>query len=224
MVLAAVVPGGTSTLALTQTLGLPAETIRAAVSRLVQSGLVEANGDFITVTENGRLAATHVRRSLPAATAGVQVPTIDLNEVARFIGSLWPMKAESAAERERDGLLASHADRDSVVHQLSDAFSQGRLSSGEFEERTSKALTARTYGDLDDVLEGLGGLQRQTRSHPVRKSVFWGVALLSSPLLLLGAMLLAFGVDPGDRVGGIFFLVLLLPGLFALRRWAWPRA
>ncbi len=109
------------------------------------------------------------------------------------------------------------------MHLLSDAFSQGRLSSSEFEHRTGRALSARTYGELDDVLEGLGGLQRPVRSHPVRKAVFWVVSLIFSPFVLLGAMALAFGVDAGDRFGGIVFLILLLPGLFALRRWAWPR-
>jgi hypothetical protein len=41
--------------------------------------------------------------------------------------------------------------------------------------------------------------------------------------VLFGSMLLSFGEDAGDRLVGVFFLVLLLPGLFALRRWAWPR-
>ena len=114
-------------------------------------------------------------------------------------------------------MLASDADRDAVVQILSDAFSQGRLSTGEFEDRTSKALSARSHGQLDDLLHDLGGL-RPVKSRPVRKAVFCVAAFLASPFVLLGALLVAFGVDAGDRVG-----VILLPGLFALRRWAWPR-
>ena len=57
----------------------------------------------------------------------------------------------------------------------------------------------------------------------MRKAVFGVAAFLASPFVLLGALLVAFGVDAGDRVGGVVFLILLLPGLFALRRWAWPR-
>jgi hypothetical protein len=57
----------------------------------------------------------------------------------------------------------------------------------------------------------------------VRRAVFWVVALLSSPFVLLGAMLLAFGVDAGDRFGGFVVLTLVLPGLFALRRWTRTR-
>lgn len=56
----------------------------------------------------------------------------------------------------------------------------------------------------------------------MRKALFWAVALLSSPFVLVGGMLLFLGSDAGDHLGGLFFLVLLLPGLLALRRWAWP--
>ena len=57
----------------------------------------------------------------------------------------------------------------------------------------------------------------------MRRAAFWVVALLSSPFVLLGAMLLAFGVDAGDHFGGIVVLALVLPGLFALRRWTRTR-
>ncbi|MGH3331724.1 MAG: DUF1707 domain-containing protein [Nocardioidaceae bacterium] len=226
LVLSTLAPAGSKTTTIAQRIGQPAETIHAAVLRLAQAGLVEATGDSVTLTQTGRLAAANVRKSWPATgAAGSPVSTIDLGEVARLIGSLWPRDAERAAAEEtaRDGLLASDADRDTVMHLLSDAFSQGRLSSSEFEHRTGRALSARTYGELDDVLEGLGGLQRPVKGHPGRKAVFWVVSLIFSPFVLLGAMALAFGVDAGDRFGGIVFLILLLPGLFALRRWAWPR-
>ena len=58
----------------------------------------------------------------------------------------------------------------------------------------------------------------------MRKAVFWLVAFLFSPFVLLGGFALAFGVDAGDRFGGVFFLLLTLPALFALRRWTWPRS
>lgn len=53
--------------------------------------------------------------------------------------------------------------------------------------------------------------------------VFWLVAFVSSPSLFIGSMLLLFGTDGGDRVYGIVMLVLFLPGLIALHRWADPR-
>ena len=93
----------------------------------------------------------------------------------------------------------------------------------ELEQRTGAALSARTYGELDDVLHGLGGLPRAVRSHPVRKVVFWVATVLCSPFVLLGTLLFAFGSDVGDHVGGFIFLAALLPALFLLQRWAWPR-
>ena len=225
LVLAAVAPAGSTTTTMAQQLGHPAETVRAAVLRLRQGGLVEATGDSVTLTRAGRLVASQARRTGPTTAAGAPGPTLDLGEAARLIGSLWPADARRTAAEEtaRDGLLASDADRDAAVQLLSDAFAQGRLSSSELEQRTAGALSARTYGELDDVLQGLGGLPRPVSNHPVRTAVFWVLALLCSPFVLLGALLLAFGSDAGDRVGGIVFLVVLLPGLFKLRRWAAPR-
>ena len=225
LVLAAVAPEGSTATALARRLGQPAETIEAAVLRLRQGGLVEATGDAVTLTRAGQLVASHAGRTGPVTNADNPGPTLDLGEAARLIGSLWPTDPgrTAAEETARHGLLASDADRDAVVQLLSDAFAQGRLSSSELEQRTAGALSARTYGDLDVVLQGLGGLPRPVSDHPVRTAVFWVVALLFSPFVLLGTLLLAFGSDAGDRVTGIVFLVLLLPGLFKLRRWAAPR-
>ena len=225
MVLTAVPPEGSTITALAEQVGRPAETVRAAVLWLADAGWVEATGDSVALTSTGRMAAAAVRGSWTPLAAGL-ASTVDLGEVTRFFGSLWPEDpARAAAEQaERDTLLASDADRDGAVNQLSEAFSQGRLSQAELEQRTSTALSARTYGELDDVLQGLGGMQREVRSHPVKQAVFWVVGAISSPFVLVGALFLAFGTDLGDRFFGLVVLVLLLPGLLALRRWAWPRA
>ncbi len=224
MVLQALVPAGSDRASLARRLARPTESVDEAVARLVREGLVEAHASAVSLTSSGRLAATHLPG--PVRTpAGGRVHRVDLSEVVRLIGSRWPHDTERAtAERTaRNALLASDADRDSAVQQLSAAYSQGRLSAGELEQRTGTALTARTYGDLDVVLQGLGGLHHPVRSHPVRRFVFWSMALLSSPFVLMGAMLLGFGSDLDDHVVGVVFLVLTLPGLFALRRWAAPR-
>jgi hypothetical protein len=149
--------------------------------------------------------------------------------LGRLIETTWTTAAEQRAARDaqaeaaRDAVLASDAERDAVTGRLADAFAHGRLTRPEFEERTSRALAARTHGELDDVLHGLGGLTRPMPSHPARKAVFWVLAVLTSPFVLLGSLLTAFGQDAGDRVFGVVFLVLFLPGLWAMRRWAWPR-
>ena len=50
---------------------------------------------------------------------------------------------------------ASDRERDVVVQRVQDAFAEGRLDDGEFDERTREALTARTHADLDALLADL---------------------------------------------------------------------
>ena len=130
----------------------------------------------------------------------------------------------AAQEAARDGVLASDADRDAATRLLAEAFAVGRLSAAELEQRTTHALAARTHGELDDLLAGLGGYRAARRRHPVRKAVFGVVAFVSSPFVLIASLLTLFGTDTDDHVGGLVLLVILLPGLVALWRWAWPRA
>ncbi len=54
-------------------------------------------------------------------------------------------------------MRASDADRDRVAERLHQAVSEGRLLAHEFEERLGRALRARTYGELDAVLDDLPG-------------------------------------------------------------------
>jgi hypothetical protein len=134
------------------------------------------------------------------------------------------MQQRAAAEESaRDGVLASDAERDAATRILSDAFAAGRLTSAELEERTGRVLAARTHGELDDLLVGLGGYQVPTAKHPVRKVVFGLIAFLTTPFVLIGVLATLSGVDFGDRVFGVVVLAVLLPGLFGLWRWAWPK-
>ncbi|MFD5024626.1 DUF1707 domain-containing protein [Streptomyces sp. NPDC058373] len=48
----------------------------------------------------------------------------------------------------RDQLRASYEERDAVVERLREAAGDGRLDLDELEDRVSRALTAKTYGDL----------------------------------------------------------------------------
>jgi DNA-binding MarR family transcriptional regulator len=236
-VLGALAAAGTATTPqLTQELGLSTSTVHATLVRLVQAGLVHAEDGEVSLTAAGQARADAADR-LPAQPVP-NVMSVDLGEIGRAVSALWgsttgtPSAAPSGAapqptaeDRRRGQLFASDADRDAAVHVLADALSVGRLTPAEFDERTNRALAARTYGDLDAVLQGLAGLPgKAPRSHPVRKALFWVVTVVSSPFVLLGTMLTAFG-DKGDEIGiGIVLLVLTLPGLFGLWRWAWPRS
>ncbi|MBY8878061.1 DUF1707 and DUF4190 domain-containing protein [Actinacidiphila acidipaludis] len=46
-------------------------------------------------------------------------------------------------------MLAGDADRDRVAEVLKDAFAEGRLTQGEYEERIERLYRARTYRELD---------------------------------------------------------------------------
>ena len=52
-------------------------------------------------------------------------------------------------------LRAGDADRDSALTQLSEHFGAGRLTSEELEERSGRVLSARTMGELDELLQAL---------------------------------------------------------------------
>lgn len=59
------------------------------------------------------------------------------------------------AERDPSLLRVSHADRDQMVEILRDAAADGRLDADELEERLERALTARTFADLEPLTEDL---------------------------------------------------------------------
>jgi hypothetical protein len=52
-------------------------------------------------------------------------------------------------------MKASDADRDAVLSDLSEHFQAGRLTAGELDDRTGRALAARTWGELGDLLQDL---------------------------------------------------------------------
>lgn len=137
--------------------------------------------------------------------------------------------ARERVELQRDARLASDAERDQVCVLLNRAFSEGRLTPPELEERTSRALASRTHGDLEDVLAGLDGMAASApwNVRPERgllpRLAFWIVGLFTAPFVLMGSGLLLFGSGTGERIGGIVVLTLFLPGLIALYRWAHPR-
>ena len=56
-------------------------------------------------------------------------------------------------------MRASDADRDAVVSDLSEHFQAGRLTATELDERTGRALTARTWGELTELAADLPALR-----------------------------------------------------------------
>lgn len=56
---------------------------------------------------------------------------------------------------ERSQLRAGDDDRDATIKVLREAFAEGRLTDTEFDERLSRAHTAQTFGDLDQLTADL---------------------------------------------------------------------
>jgi len=74
--------------------------------------------------------------------------------VPRVIQSVGLTRA-FAAGGERGKTRASDVDRDRVVEFLNVAYSEGRLSRDEYDDRLDSALSARTYADLDQIVTDL---------------------------------------------------------------------
>jgi hypothetical protein len=65
------------------------------------------------------------------------------------------MGAEDGSGRAR--IRAADVDRDRVAGLLGTAYTEGRLSKDEYDDRLAAAFSARTYGDLDRLLADLPG-------------------------------------------------------------------
>jgi hypothetical protein len=61
----------------------------------------------------------------------------------------------AGADGARDKIRAADADRDRVAEILGTAFTEGRLSKDEYDDRLAAAFAARTYADLDRLVADL---------------------------------------------------------------------
>jgi len=120
-------------------------------------------------------------------------------------------------------MRASDADRDAVLSDLSEHFQAGRLTAEEFEERAGRALAARTWGELKELLRDLPA----TRPGPQVP-----VAISSSaagperpagrrapaPVAVLAAVAIAVAVSAGIAHIGWGLLGLVFVALLIARR------
>ena len=129
-----------------------------------------------------------------------------------------------------DRIRVSDTDRDHVTARLRDHFAEGRLTSGELDERISAALSARTFGDLRRVMADLPGpvpVPPAKAQHPQWAGPPWlarrrGPRLLPLALLVLLAALLMPGggwlLFAFIKLILVFWLVTCLAGIFAVSR------
>jgi hypothetical protein len=82
-----------------------------------------------------------------------------------------------------DSLRVSDAERDAVLHTLGDHAAVGRLTLDELEDRSSRALAAKTRGELatltSDLPADAEGVSARAPAPSRRKPVRWVVAILS---------------------------------------------
>jgi hypothetical protein len=90
----------------------------------------------------------------------------------------------------RSSIRASDDDRERVAERLRHAAGEGRLLAHELEERLGKALRARTYGELDEVVWDLPGARAGVPEHRAHR----GVVMLRNQPVLVVAVVVAFGL------------------------------
>ncbi|MBO0824942.1 MAG: DUF1707 domain-containing protein [Actinobacteria bacterium] len=112
-------------------------------------------------------------------------------------------------------MRASDADRDGVLAELSEHFQAGRLTMEEFDERSSMALRARTFGELADLTKDLPTVPHLS-AVPAKRSKSSGprlpVAAVAAALALVALVLTALtvgGASLGDR--HVWWIVLAVP-------------
>ncbi|HEY1293812.1 MAG TPA: DUF1707 domain-containing protein [Chloroflexota bacterium] len=133
---------------------------------------------------------------------------------------LWP----------RSDLRAGDADRKAIVDELQRHYIEGRLTSEELSERVGHALSARTFGDLAELLTDLPALESPTSPQDAQPSEFnpyghdqWHPHLSMPPIglvvLLIGLVLmLMLFTMPGGMRFGFFPWPLLIWGFFIIGR------
>lgn len=124
----------------------------------------------------------------------------------------------------RADLRVGDADRQAVVAELQRHYVDGRLSSEELGERVSRALAARTFGDLAEPLNDLPVLYERDATaidaRSRRTSVWgWPVPPLAAMLVIVGLVaLVALWVLPNGHVGMFPFFPVLIWGFFFFGR------
>lgn len=68
---------------------------------------------------------------------------------------VWASFTHDPRDRQYQALRASDHDRSVLLQVLADAYADGRLDRGEFDERSDAARTVRTLGDIDPLLNDL---------------------------------------------------------------------
>lgn len=196
-VLRAMTEGLDSTIGVAVALGKPESDIQRSVNVMMLAGLISVtpeDGKRITLTPAGQEAAT-APSSLVFQSSTV-VRSGDVEDIGRLISATWTMSQASqkaSGKRAESRLLVTDTERESAVAALADGYATGCLSLEELNQRTGRALQARTRGELEAVTEGLGhaptpkGRQELFASRGI--FILTIAAVLSVPFVVLALLL-----------------------------------
>lgn len=120
----------------------------------------------------------------------------------------------------RPDLRVSDAERDAVVTELGEHFQQGRLDQAEFDERMTKALSARTGRDLGGLLADLPPA-REESSAPQPGTRLPGPLILVP--LLAAAILIGGAAAGGWMLWPLWWLLPIMVLRFGWWRRGWRR-
>jgi hypothetical protein len=122
-------------------------------------------------------------------------------------------------------MKASDADRDAVLADLSEHFQAGRLTADELDDRTGRALTARTWGELGDLLQDLPASPAGPAGPRVPVTAPTGVLpqrlpgrTVLVPIAVLAGIAIAVAMSAGTGHARWGILWLVIPVLLIARR------
>jgi hypothetical protein len=108
-------------------------------------------------------------------------------------------------------LRASDADREATGERLRRNHTEGRIDSEEFQERIDRCYSAKTIGELDELVSDL---PRESRERAGRRSYRW---LWPVPLVPVVLAIVAISALAGWHHHSGFGLLWLIPVFFLIR-------
>jgi hypothetical protein len=205
-----------------------------AVERILERGVAE---DFVirhdlaepaaySLTAKG-LEGLGIYQSVQGAVDGVG--RVDLGAATRMLMEQYDAAREDAttnALRQQAGWPVADVSRDRVSAALNDAYARGALTKDQLDERTDRALSATSMGDLREAGEGVielppvlpnglggstvGNEPRRVQINPALAEVRWRQVWCAGVLLVFGLFLLVFQPVLGLAV---LFASLALAGI-----------
>jgi hypothetical protein len=117
-------------------------------------------------------------------------------------------------------LRASDADREATAERLRHNHSEGRLDTEEFQQRIDRCYSAKTVGELDELVNDLPRESRERVGRRGRRS-YW--RLWPIPVVPVVLAIIAISAVAGWHHHGGFGLLWLIPLFFFVRMCAWRR-